>query len=50
MTELNICLTEAPVKKKLIGVFILRGMNPGISYLSPKLTTQSEVTSEIWCH
>jgi len=31
-------------------IFILRGMNLGIPYISPKLTTQSEVTSKMECH
>ena len=40
-----------PVLAILLGViFILRGMNLGIPYLSPKLTTQSEVSSEMDCH
>jgi len=34
----------------LAAIFILRGMNLGIPYLSPKLTTQNEVTSEMDCH
>jgi hypothetical protein len=40
-----------PVLALLLGViFILRGMNLGIPYLSPKLTSQSEVSSEMECH
>jgi sulfite exporter TauE/SafE len=40
-----------PVLAILLGViFILRGMNLGIPYLSPKLTSQSEVSSEMECH
>ena len=34
----------------LAAVFILRGMNLGIPYLSPKLSTQTEVSSEMECH
>jgi sulfite exporter TauE/SafE len=34
----------------LAAVFILRGMNLGIPYLSPKLSNQSEVSSEMECH
>ena len=34
----------------LAAVFILRGMNLGVPYLSPKLPTQSEVSSEMDCH
>jgi hypothetical protein len=40
-----------PVLAIILGViFILRGTNLGIPYLSPKLTTQSEVSSEMECH
>jgi hypothetical protein len=31
-------------------IFILRGMNLGIPYLSPKLNVQNEVSSEMDCH
>ena len=31
-------------------LFILRGMNLGIPYLSPKLTAQNVHTSEVDCH
>jgi sulfite exporter TauE/SafE len=31
-------------------IFIFRGLNLGIPYLSPKLSTQPEVSSEIECH
>jgi sulfite exporter TauE/SafE len=34
----------------LAAVFILRGMNLGIPYLSPKLSTQTEASSEMECH
>jgi sulfite exporter TauE/SafE len=40
-----------PVLAILLGViFILRGMNLGIPYISPKLSTQTEVSSEMECH
>ncbi|MCW8804512.1 MAG: sulfite exporter TauE/SafE family protein [Ignavibacteriaceae bacterium] len=40
-----------PILAILLGViFILRGMNLGIPYLSPKLTIQNEVSSEMECH
>ena len=40
-----------PVLAILLGViFILRGMNLGIPYLSPKLSAQTEVSSEMECH
>jgi len=40
-----------PVLAIILGViFILRGMNLGIPYLSPKLTARSEVSSEMKCH
>jgi sulfite exporter TauE/SafE len=40
-----------PVLAVILGViFILRGMNLGIPYLSPKLSTQAEVSSEMECH
>ncbi|MEJ2103057.1 MAG: sulfite exporter TauE/SafE family protein [Ignavibacteriaceae bacterium] len=40
-----------PVLAILLGViFILRGMNLGIPYLSPKLSAQTEVSSEMDCH
>jgi hypothetical protein len=40
-----------PVLAILLGViFILRGMNLGIPYLSPKLTAQSEVSTGMECH
>jgi sulfite exporter TauE/SafE len=34
----------------LATIFILRGMNLGIPYLSPKLSTYTKVTSEMECH
>jgi sulfite exporter TauE/SafE len=34
----------------LATIFILRGMNLGIPYLSPKLSTHTEVTTEMECH
>ena len=34
----------------LATIFILRGMNLGIPYLSPKLSNQIEVNSEMECH
>lgn len=34
----------------LAAVFILRGMNLGIPYLSPKLSTHTEIAPEIQCH
>ena len=40
-----------PVLAIILGViFILRGMNLGIPYLSPKLSTHTEVSSETECH
>lgn len=40
-----------PVLAIILGViFVLRGMNLGIPYLSPKLSTQNEVSSEMECH
>jgi len=40
-----------PVLVILLGIiFILRGMNLGIPYLSPKLSAQTEVSSEMECH
>lgn len=40
-----------PVLAFTLGViFILRGMNLGIPYLSPKLSTHTEVSSEMECH
>jgi sulfite exporter TauE/SafE len=40
-----------PVFAILLGViFILRGMNLGIKYISPKINVQSEVSSEMECH
>jgi uncharacterized protein len=40
-----------PVLAILLGViFILRGMNLGIPMLSPKISTQAEVSSEMECH
>ena len=40
-----------PVLAILLGViFILRGMNLGIKYISPKINVQSEVSSEMECH
>lgn len=40
-----------PVLAIILGViFILRGMNLGIPYLSPKLSTHAEVSNEIECH
>ncbi len=40
-----------PVLAIILGViFILRGMNLGIPYLSPKLSTHTEVSSEMECH
>jgi hypothetical protein len=40
-----------PVLAIILGViFVLRGMNLGIPYLSPKLTTHTEVSSETECH
>jgi sulfite exporter TauE/SafE len=40
-----------PVLAILLGViFILRGLNLGIPYLSPKLSAQTEVSSEMECH
>jgi sulfite exporter TauE/SafE len=40
-----------PALAILLGViFIMRGMNLGIPYLSPKLSAKSEVSSEMKCH
>jgi len=40
-----------PILAILLGViFILRGMNLGIKYISPKINVQSEVSSEMECH
>ncbi len=40
-----------PVLAILLGViFIMRGMNLGIPYLSPKLSAQTEVSSDMECH
>jgi len=40
-----------PVLAIILGViFILRGMNLGIKYISPKLNMQTEVSSEMECH
>jgi sulfite exporter TauE/SafE len=40
-----------PVLAIILGViFILRGMNLGIPMLSPKVSAQSEVSSEMECH
>jgi sulfite exporter TauE/SafE len=40
-----------PVLAIILGViFILRGMNLGIPYLSPKLSTHAEVSNEMECH
>jgi hypothetical protein len=40
-----------PVLAIILGViFILRGMNLGIPYISPKLSAQTEVSSEMECH
>jgi len=40
-----------PVLAILLGViFVLRGMNLGIPYLSPKLSSHSQVSSEMECH
>jgi len=40
-----------PVLAIILGViFILRGMSLGIPYISPKLSTQTEVSSEMECH
>lgn len=40
-----------PVLAIILGViFIFRGMNLGIPMLSPKISAQSEVTSEMECH
>ena len=40
-----------PVLAIILGViFILRGMNLGIPYLSPKLSSGTEVSSEMDCH
>jgi uncharacterized protein len=40
-----------PILAILLGViFILRGMNLGIKYISPKINVQAEVSSEMDCH
>jgi uncharacterized protein len=40
-----------PVLAIILGViFILRGMNLGIKYISPKINVQAEVSSEMECH
>ena len=40
-----------PVLAILLGViFILRGMNLGIPYVSPKLSIQNEISNEMDCH
>jgi hypothetical protein len=40
-----------PVLAIILGViFILRGMNLGIPMLSPKVSAQTEVSSEMECH
>jgi sulfite exporter TauE/SafE len=40
-----------PVFAILLGViFILRGMNLGIKFISPKINAQTEVSSEMECH
>ncbi len=40
-----------PVLAILLGLmFILRGMNLGIPYFSPKLSTNDEISSEMKCH
>lgn len=40
-----------PVLAIILGViFILRGMNLGIKYISPKINVQTEVSSEMECH
>ena len=40
-----------PVLALFLGIiFILRGMNLGIPYLSPKLSSQVEISSEMDCH
>jgi len=40
-----------PVLAIILGViFILRGMNLGIKYISPKIIVQTEVSSEMECH
>ena len=40
-----------PVLAIILGViFVLRGMNLGIKYISPKINVQSEVSSEMECH
>ena len=40
-----------PVLALFLGIiFILRGMNLGIPYISPKLSAQTEVSSEMDCH
>ena len=40
-----------PILAIILGlIFVLRGMNLGIPYISPKLSTQTEVSSEMECH
>ena len=40
-----------PVLAIILGViFVLRGMNLGIPYLSPRLSAQTDVSSEMECH
>ena len=40
-----------PALAILLGViFVLRGMNLGIPYISPKISAQTEVSSEMECH
>ena len=40
-----------PVLALFLGIiFILRGMNLGIKYISPKINVQSEVSSGMECH
>ena len=40
-----------PVLAILLGViFVLRGMNLGIKYISPKINVQTEVSSQMECH
>ena len=40
-----------PILALILGlIFVLRGMNLGIPYISPKLSTQTEVSSEMECH
>ena len=40
-----------PILALILGlIFVLRGMSLGIPYISPKLSTQTEVSSEMECH